>query len=113
MNKIKTNEVVRTKSALNQQNCLVGAYCGHAILTVKIGVQKVKITVRDHVMALGLDHQRIAQLKRKIMEEVKKIKEVAKRIKVVVKIRVVEVERIRVVEVAERKRCRRSSRTRS
>lgn len=35
---MKTTEVVRTESALDQQNCLVGAYCGHAILTVKIGV---------------------------------------------------------------------------
>jgi len=35
---MKKNEVVRTESALDHQNCLVGAYCAHAILTKKISV---------------------------------------------------------------------------
>jgi hypothetical protein len=30
--------IVRVRPTLNQQSCLVGAYCSHAILTVKIGV---------------------------------------------------------------------------
>lgn len=34
------DSVVDAKSTSNQQSCLVGAYCSHAILTVKIGVYR-------------------------------------------------------------------------
>lgn len=37
---MKTDAVVKAGSTLNQQSCLVGAYCGHAVLTVKIGVYR-------------------------------------------------------------------------
>ena len=37
---MKMDAVVRAGSTLNQQSCLVGAYCGHAVLTVKIGVYR-------------------------------------------------------------------------
>ena len=35
---MKKNSVVRVGSKLIQHSCLVGAYCSHAVLTVKIGV---------------------------------------------------------------------------
>jgi len=38
--RMKKNSVVKVGSKLNQQSCLVGAYCSHAVLTVKIGVYR-------------------------------------------------------------------------
>ena len=37
---MKKDSILRVGSALNQQSCLVGDYCSHAILTVKIGVYR-------------------------------------------------------------------------
>jgi hypothetical protein len=37
---MKKNSVVRVGSTLNQQSCLVGAHCSHAVLTAKIGVYR-------------------------------------------------------------------------
>jgi hypothetical protein len=37
---MKTDVVARAGSTLNQRSCLVGAYCGHAILTEEIGVYR-------------------------------------------------------------------------
>ena len=37
---MKKNSGVRVGSKLTQQSCSVGAYCSHAVLTVKIGVYR-------------------------------------------------------------------------
>ena len=38
--RMKKDAVARVEPTLNQQSCLDGAYCSHAVLTMKIGVYR-------------------------------------------------------------------------